>query len=73
VSIEVTHVVDFMGENYVQARCRRREACGHGDWTEVGRNTTHTGYQLRHALDLQAQAISSWLARRRLRADEQHQ
>jgi hypothetical protein len=62
VIIEVIHVIGFMGENYVQTRCRQKEADEHGEWTELGRNTTQTGCQLRRALDLQAQAIRSRLA-----------
>jgi len=59
--IEVSHVVGFMGENYVETRCRHKDGRGHGDWIALGRNTTHTGYQLRRALDLQAQAACSHL------------
>jgi len=59
--IEVSHVVGFMGENYVETRCRHKDVRGHGEWIALGRNTTHTGYQLRRALDLQAQAVCSHL------------
>jgi hypothetical protein len=61
VTIEVTHVVGFMGENYVEARCRRRDGDGEDNWAALGSNATHTGYQLRRALGLQAQAIRSHL------------
>jgi hypothetical protein len=61
VTIEVRHVVGFMGENYVETRCRRKDGNGEGDWVALGSNTTRTGYQLRRALDLQAQAIRSHL------------
>jgi len=54
--IEVVHVAGYMGEEYVQTRCRRKDG-RHGDWVELGRNPIHTGYQLRRALDLQAGAI----------------
>jgi hypothetical protein len=60
--IEVSHVVGFMGENYVETRCRHQNEPGDGAWISLGNNTTHTGYQLRRALDLQAQAVSSYLA-----------
>jgi hypothetical protein len=49
-TIEVVHVVGYMGENYVETRCREPGEDAQGDWTQLGRNTTHTGYQLRRAL-----------------------
>jgi hypothetical protein len=61
VTVEVIHVVGFMGENYVETRCRRKEGNSQSDWTTLGHNTTRTGYQLRRALDLQTQAIRSRL------------
>jgi hypothetical protein len=61
VTIEVIHVVGFMGENYVETRCRHKDENGEGDRMTLGNNTTHTGYQLRRAVDLQAQAIRSHL------------
>jgi hypothetical protein len=61
VSIEVTHIVGFMGEAYVETRCRHKDGSGEGDWAVLGSNTAQTGYQLRRALDLQAQAIRSHL------------
>jgi hypothetical protein len=61
VTIEVTHVVGFMGENYVETRCRRKDGNGEGSWAALGSNATHTGYQLRRALGLQVQAIRSRL------------
>ena len=61
VTVEVVHVIGFMGENYVETRYRRKDGKGEGDWMTMGRNKTHTGYQLRRALDLQAQAIRSHL------------
>jgi hypothetical protein len=61
IIIEVAHVVAYMGENYVETRCRRNDDEESG-WIELSRNTTHTGYQLRRALDLQADAICSYLA-----------
>ena len=64
MTIEVSHVVGFMGENYVETRCRRTDGNGQGDWTQLGSDTTHTGYQLRRAVDRQAQAIRSHLGLR---------
>jgi hypothetical protein len=61
VTVEIVHVVGFMGENYVETRCRRRDSGSEGGWMPLGSNTTHTGHQLRRALDLQAQAIRSQL------------
>jgi hypothetical protein len=61
MTIEVLHVAGPMGESYVETRCRREIDNEQGDLTHLGRNTTHTGYQLRRALDLQAEAICSRL------------
>jgi hypothetical protein len=61
MTIEVVHIIGFMGENYVETRCRRGDGNNQGDGMALGSNTTHTGYQLKRALDLQAQAIRSHL------------
>jgi hypothetical protein len=61
VTIEVAHIIGFMGENHVETRCRRKDGNNQDDWMALGSNTTRTGYQLRRALDLQAQAIRSHL------------
>lgn len=61
VTVEVAHVIGFMGENYVETRFRRMDGNSWGDWTAVGSNTSRTGYQLRRALDLQVQAMRSRL------------
>jgi hypothetical protein len=59
MTIEVCHVVAYMGENYVQTRCSRKDDEG---WIDLGRNTAHSGYQLRRAVDRQADAIHTHLA-----------
>jgi hypothetical protein len=59
--IEVSHVVGFMGENYIETRCRYKDGREDGDWMELGNNTMHTGYRRWRALDLQARAICSHL------------
>lgn len=64
MTIEVSHVVGFMGENYVETRCRRTDRNGRDDWMQLGSNTTHTGYRLWRALDLQTQAVRSHLGLR---------
>jgi hypothetical protein len=64
VTLEIIHVVGFMGENYVEARLRDPAAHGGSDWTVVGQHTTRTGYQLRRALGLQERAIRSHLGLR---------
>jgi hypothetical protein len=61
ITIEVAHVVAHMGENYVEASCRRKDD-EQGGWIGIGRNTTHTGYQLRRAINLQAGAICRYLS-----------
>ena len=68
--IEVSHVVGFMGENYVETRCCHKDGRGDVDWIALGNNTTRTGYQLRRALDLQAQAICSHLGLKLVRKAE---
>jgi hypothetical protein len=45
MTIEVVHVVAYMGEDYVETRCRLK-GDEDGGWIELGHNTTHTGYQL---------------------------
>ena len=64
ITIEVSHILGFMGENHVDARSRHLHGDGRGDWLALARITTHTGYQLRRALDRQAQAIRSHLGLR---------
>lgn len=61
VTIEVTHVVGFMGEKYVETRCHHKDGNDEDNWATLGSSATHTGYQLRRALHLQAQAIRSHL------------
>jgi hypothetical protein len=61
ITIEVAHVVGYMGENYVETRCRQRSD-EQGGWIGMGSNTTHTGYRLRRAIDLQADAICRYLS-----------
>jgi hypothetical protein len=60
-TVEIVHVVGFMGENYVETRCRRKEGSSEGDWMTLGNNTTRTGYELRRAIEIHAQAIRSYL------------
>jgi hypothetical protein len=61
ITIEIAYVVAYPGENYVEARCGRKDD-EQGGWIGMGRNTTHTGYQLRRAIDLQAAAICHFLS-----------
>src|SRR5262249_42904623 len=39
LTIEVAHVVGYMGENYVQTRCNQPDKDGQGNWAQLGRNT----------------------------------
>jgi len=66
MTIEILHVVGFMGENYVQTQYRMAGSSDR-DWIKLGSNTTQTGYQLRRALDLQAKAVKD-----RLNQDPEH-
>ena len=61
MTVEIAHVVGFMGENQIETRCHLKDKEGEGGWMPLGSNTTQTGYQVRRALDLQAQAIRSQL------------
>ena len=42
-------------------RCRCKDGSGEGNWAALGSDTARTGYQLRRALDLHAQAIRAYL------------
>ena len=46
-----------MGEEYVATTRVADAPGGAASRTEIGRNTAHTGYQMRRALKLQAAAV----------------
>lgn len=55
LAVEISLVLSYMGEEYVSADLVAQDDAGSVRRTEIGRNTAHTGYQMRRALDLQAQ------------------
>jgi len=57
VTIEASLVLWYMGEEYVTTTEIADAADGTARRIEVGRNTAHTGYQMRLALKLQADAV----------------
>jgi hypothetical protein len=59
--IEVTLVLSYMGEEYVATSLVYESRSDSGRRTEVGHSTAHTGYQMRRALDAQAEAVRTVL------------
>jgi hypothetical protein len=57
LAVEISLVLWYMGEEYVAADLVAEDEPGSARRTEIRRDTAHTGYQMRHALDLQAQAV----------------
>jgi len=57
LSVEISLVLSYMGEEYVAAHLVAEDESGSVRRTQIARGTAHTGYQLRHALDLQAHAV----------------
>jgi hypothetical protein len=57
LSVEISLVLSYMGEEYVAADLVAEDESGWGRRTEIGRGTAHTGYQMRHALARQAHAV----------------
>ncbi|NGN70193.1 hypothetical protein G5C51_40710 [Streptomyces sp. A7024] len=68
VSLKISLILTYAGEEYVSTTLQEhREAPQKARRVEVGTNTAHTGYQMRRALEQQAQAVSD-----RLRHPDQH-
>jgi hypothetical protein len=57
VTIEASLVLWYMGEEYVATTFCADSASGTVERTGIARNTAHTGYQMRRALELQAEAV----------------
>jgi hypothetical protein len=57
LAVEISLVLCYMGEEYVAADLVMEDDSGSVRRTQLGRNTAHTGYQMRRALDLQAQVV----------------
>jgi hypothetical protein len=57
ITIEASLVLWYMGEEYVATTQVVGAPDGTARRTQIARNTAHTGYQMRRALKLQAQAV----------------
>jgi hypothetical protein len=57
LAVEISLVLSYMGEEYVAADLVAEDNSGSARRTQIGRGTAHTGYQMRRALDLQAQSV----------------
>jgi hypothetical protein len=60
-TIEASLVFWYMGEEYVATVQVTDDPGGRTRRTEIARHTAHTGYQMRRALKLQAQAVHAAL------------
>ncbi|HEV3288533.1 MAG TPA: hypothetical protein VG123_06035 [Streptosporangiaceae bacterium] len=61
-TIEASLVLWYMGEEYVATTQVTDGPDGTALRTEVARNTAHTGYQMRRALQLHAEAIRATMS-----------
>jgi hypothetical protein len=57
LAVEVSLVLSYMGEEYVATALVSEDDSGSIRRTEIGSSTAHTGYQMRRALDRQAEAV----------------
>jgi len=62
--VEVSLVLSYMGEKYVATDVLSQDDCAAVRRTQVGPGTAHTGYQMRRALDRQADALRTALRKR---------
>ena len=60
-AIEISLVLSYMGEEYVATELVSEDGSGSVRRTQIGSGTAHTGYQMRRALDRQAEAVRSLL------------
>ncbi len=65
ITIEASLVLWYMGEQYVATTHVVGIRDGAALRTEIGRNTAHTGYQMRRALKLQAETVRAAMRRPR--------
>jgi hypothetical protein len=63
LAVEISLVLSYMGEEYVAVHLVSEDDAGSVRRTEIGSSAAHSGYQMRRALDQQAEAV-----RRALRA-----
>ena len=57
LALEISLVLPYMGEEYVATSLVTEDRPGPVRRTQTGSSTAHTGYQMRHALDRQAEAV----------------
>ena len=57
LAVEISLVLSYMGEEHVAAALVYEDDSGSVRRTEIGSGTAHTGYQMRHALDRQAETV----------------
>jgi hypothetical protein len=63
LAVEISLVLSYMGEEYVAAHLVSEDDFGSVRRTEIGSSAAHTGYQMRRALDQQADAVRRVLPR----------
>jgi hypothetical protein len=63
LAVEISLALSYMGEEHVDTDLIRRGDGGAVHRTQIGSNTAHTGYQMRRALDRQAEALRKALCR----------
>jgi hypothetical protein len=64
VAVEISLVLSYGGEDYVASDFVVAGESGSTRRTHIGRNTAHTGFQMRRALDLQAAVLRLALTER---------
>lgn len=57
LALEISLVLSYMGEEYVATSLVTEDRPGSVRRTQIGSSTAHTGYQMRRALDHQAEAV----------------
>ena len=60
-AIEVSLVLSYMGEEHVATELVSDDGSGSVCRTQIGFGAAHTGYQMRRALDRQAETVRNWL------------
>ncbi|HSR84557.1 MAG TPA: hypothetical protein VLM11_10300 [Streptosporangiaceae bacterium] len=64
VAFEITLVLSYMGEEHVDTSMVSEDESGSARRTQVKSDAAHTGYQMRHALERQAEAVRKVLGER---------
>lgn len=60
-AIEISLVLSYMGEEYVATELVSEDGSGSVRRTQIGSGTAHNGYQMRRALDRQAETVRNQL------------